>query len=151
MITVFYRRKSPKQEVGRAETCVGDRRRLCDGTGQTNPFSATIRTQVTHSGVLSSFFLVAERRWGFEPHELRSLTTLRVLLTFLHKLCSHSSIKTALKLQKRSGIHSAYTVAEYCVIHRVRPMNSKRDFRPHESLRRNLMVTLPRWKIPHPC
>ena len=108
MITVFYRRKSPKQEVGRAETCVGDRRRLCDGTGQTNPFSATIRTQVTHSGVLSSFFLVAERRWGFEPHELRYLTTLRVLLTFLHKLCSHSSIKTALKLQKRSGIHSAY-------------------------------------------
>ena len=35
--------------------------------------------------------------------------TLRVPLTFLHKPCSHSSIKTALKLQKRSGIHSAYT------------------------------------------
>ena len=29
----FLRRKSTKQEVGRAKTCAGDRRRLCDWTG----------------------------------------------------------------------------------------------------------------------
>ena len=64
---------------------------------------------VTPFGVPSSFFFWLPRGDGIWTSRASLYDTLRVPLTFLHKPCSHSSIKTALKLQKRSGIHSAYT------------------------------------------
>ena len=61
----FCRRKSPKQEVGRAETCVGDRRRLCDGTGQTSPISATRKR--LRIGYNSESFLTKSAFAGINP------------------------------------------------------------------------------------
>ena len=67
-----------------------------------------------------SFALRKRCEMEFEPHALRSTSTLRVALSILYLHCLNKSFKTHLKRQQRSGIHSALA-AEYCVTRRYEP------------------------------
>ena len=79
-ITNAPQKSGSMSDVATSAYCVIRRvvRRIADNplqrTIMLKDISATKRTQVTRSGVLSSFFFCCREEMGCEPHELRSLT-----------------------------------------------------------------------------
>ena len=66
------------------------------------------------------FFFALYAEMGFEPHELRSMCTLRVALCTFHQPCSHSSLQLFISSDSGAGSIPPL-VAVYCQLGATKP------------------------------